>query len=76
MKQSKYVIEEYIDINPTFSLANLDIKSEFTCFDNTLAEIIIYNPEKWKFVKFSFVDKFPLYMNEKLEYYEVLHISQ
>ncbi len=76
VKQSKYVIEEYVDINPTFSLANLEIKSEFICFDNKLAEIIIYNPEKWKFVKFSFVDKFPLYMDKKLEYYEILHISQ
>lgn len=76
VKRSKFAIEECLDIKPTLSLTNLEINSKFICFDNVLAEIIIYNPEKWKFVKFSFVEDFPSYSDKGFEYYEILHISQ
>ena len=56
---SKYVLEEYININPSSSLKNHDIENKFYSFDNILAQSIIYNPDKWKAVKYSFVNEVP-----------------
>lgn len=75
IKKSRYLVEEYIDIQPVSSIKKLDIKSSFECYENTLSEVIIYNPEKWKVVKFSFVENLPNKLNEHVSYYEILHIS-
>ncbi|MFW3603334.1 DUF4865 family protein [Staphylococcus caprae] len=37
---------------------------------------MIYNADKWKCVKYSFVEEIPDTINDKMKIYEVLHISQ
>lgn len=73
---SKYVLEEYININPSSSLKNHDIENKFYSFDNILAQSIIYNPDKWKAVKYSFVNEVPKNIDKKVQVYQILHISQ
>ena len=48
----------------------------FRIFDNAVAEIIIYNPDKWKFVKYSFIENLPKSLNPNIKIYDVLYISQ
>lgn len=76
IKNSQFVVEEYIDIHPRFSLKNLDIDKEFHSFYNVVADFVIYNPDKWKFVKYSFVEEITGTINNKMKIYEVLHISK
>ncbi|WP_323703730.1 DUF4865 family protein [Mammaliicoccus sp. Dog046] len=76
IKNSNYLIEEYISIQPSSTMTKLNIQSQFKNINNCLSEVIIYNPEKWKFVKFSFVDQIPKNLDQGLEYYKVLHISE
>lgn len=76
IKNSEFVVEEYIDINPRFSLENLDIDKKFHSFDNVISDFVIYNPDKWKCVKYSFVEEIPGTINDKMKIYEVLHVSQ
>ncbi|AHZ98025.1 MULTISPECIES: DUF4865 family protein [Staphylococcus] len=76
VKHSLYALEEYIDIFPTLSLKEIEIKKLFRIFDNAVAEIIIYNPDKWKFVKYSFIENLPKSLNPNIKIYDVLYISQ
>ncbi len=76
VKHSHYALEEYIDIFPTLSLKEIEIKKLFRIFDNTVAEIIIYNPDKWKFVKYSFIENLPKSLNPNIKIYDILYISQ
>lgn len=75
IKRCEYVIEEYIDIEPRISLTNLNISKKFNTIDNVSAEFVIYNPDKWKCVKYSFVERIPDDININGKIYEVLHIS-
>ncbi|MEB6233909.1 DUF4865 family protein [Mammaliicoccus sciuri] len=63
IKNSEFVVEEYID-------------KKFNSFDNVIVDFVIYNPDKWKCVKYSFVEEIPGTINDKMKIYEVLHISQ
>lgn len=76
VKHSLYALEEYIDIFPTLSLKEIEIKKLFRIFDNAVAEIIIYNPDKWKFVKYSFIENLPKSLNPNIKIYDVLYTSQ
>ena len=40
----------------------------FRIFDNAVAEIIIYNPDKWKFVKYSFIENLPKSLNPNIKF--------
>lgn len=71
IKEARYVIEIEQDIKhtnnmqkPHYSLPHLEC----------LGKAIVYNPDKWKYVEFYFVNE----QLEALEYniYEVLHISK
>lgn len=74
IKNSNYVVEEYQELTIRNGLSNIKIIEKFTKYTNNLGEIIIYNPEKWKFVKFTFLVDLPL--NKKdTSYYKILHIS-
>ncbi|RIM61939.1 DUF4865 family protein [Staphylococcus xylosus] len=66
----------YFATEPRFSLENLDIDKKFYSFDNVISDFVIYNPDKWKCVKYSFVEEIPDTINDKMKIYEVLHISQ
>ncbi|HEH3607185.1 TPA: DUF4865 domain-containing protein, partial [Staphylococcus aureus] len=35
-----------------------------------------YNPDKWKFVKYSFIENLPKSLNPNIKIYDVLYISQ
>jgi hypothetical protein len=72
----KYVLEESIDIQPIHSLIKIKPNNLFCHFKESLTEIIIYNPDKWKIFKYSFVECLPKDIVNNITTYEILHISQ
>lgn len=74
VKYSFYVFEEYIDIFFILFLKEIEIKKLFRIFDNVVVEIIIYNFDKWKFVKYLFIENFLKSFNLNIKIYDVLYI--
>ncbi|MGL4106922.1 DUF4865 family protein [Clostridium sp. LP20] len=76
-KDTKYIFELTKEINPQESLKNVKYKIEkdMPKFDNT-EYIVIYNPDKWKYSIFYFIDDLSKVRSEKGVVYNILHISQ
>ncbi|EOL45171.1 DUF4865 family protein [Enterococcus caccae] len=73
---SAYLLEQTILINQQLSLTDvpqtlLNIQKTFP--KNSLGKLIIYNPDKWQAIIFSFYEKKPVKRDAAL--YEILHIS-
>ncbi|KRL98951.1 DUF4865 family protein [Liquorilactobacillus satsumensis] len=71
-KKSKYVIEKTDDILPGDTLQNTNLNA--TLSDTESGKLVIYNPDKWKKVTFSFSEARPKKENN-IRCFEVLHIS-
>lgn len=73
----KYLFEITRDIYPQSSLNNFKdrIKEELPKIKNA-EYIVIYNPDKWKYTVFYFIDDLDKLKGEKGIIYNILHISQ
>lgn len=73
----KYLFEVTRDIAPQDSLINFKarIKDAIPKIDNT-QYLVIYNPDKWKFVVFYFIDDLNKVKGEIGTTYSILHVSQ
>jgi hypothetical protein len=77
IKESKYVFEIVREIQPQESLNNFKEKIERDMPKIQSGEyIIIYNPDKWKYHIFYFIDDLSKVETEKGIIYNILHISQ
>ncbi|MEB6276734.1 DUF4865 family protein [Staphylococcus gallinarum] len=74
--KSKYILEEYIDIAPQESLKGINLIDNFKAISDSLGEIIIYNPDKWKCVKYTFVNKISDHASESFRILNIGHISK
>lgn len=74
-QNSQYILEEYKVINPIKSLKKLSIKNDFEVIDDNLGEVIIYNPDKWKYVKFTFIKQRRENIPENIRMLKISHIS-
>lgn len=73
----KYVFEITKNIEPQGSLNTLKDRIEKEIFKIENAEyIVIYNPAKWKYSVFYFINEVHLVKDEKGIIYDVLHVSQ
>ncbi|MGR8015247.1 DUF4865 family protein [Bacillus sp. RM3] len=73
--RSTFVLEEYVTIHPTDCLENLDIAHLFSHFNDNKGEVIVYNPDKWKCVKYSFLDSLPENIEQQIHIYDIVHLS-
>lgn len=71
-KMSRFVIEEYTDIPIQKKLKEFNFETEKNTEE--LGKIIIYNPDKWKYVTFTFLENKPTAQNNK-KIYSILHLS-
>jgi hypothetical protein len=77
IKDSNYLFEIVRDIEPKESLSNLK-----NCINEAKPKIedaeyvVIYNPDKWKYHVFYFIDDLRKVKTEKGIIYNILHISQ
>lgn len=77
IKDSKYVFEIIREIQPQESLNNLKDKIEKNIINIENAEyVVIYNPDKWKYHVFYFVNELSKLNLEEGTIYNILHISQ
>ncbi|MDR0127022.1 DUF4865 family protein [Bacillus zhangzhouensis] len=74
-ERSKYVLEEYVNIHPTDCLEKLEINHCFSHVKGNKGEVIIYNPDKWKFVKYTFLHSVPEHIENHIRIYEIAHLS-
>lgn len=72
---SKYLIEEYKEIKPKRLLKGLSFKDNFKVIPDNLGEVIIYNPDKWKSVKYTFVDQIVDVLSDNIRVLNIGHIS-
>jgi len=72
-----YLFEIERDIEPQNSLKNFKnvIKEAIPAIDNS-EYLVIYNPDKWKYHVFCFIDDLEKVKTEKGVIYNILHISQ
>jgi len=77
IKDSKYVFEITREIKPQESLNNLKDKIEknIPSIEDT-EYIVIYNPDKWKYHVFYFMDNLSNVKIDEGIIYDILHISQ
>jgi hypothetical protein len=70
--QSKYVIEIEHTIRETnkMSIPKCSLQSE-----RRLGSVIVYNPDKWKYVEFYFFENLPRNLESAGSIYEILHLS-
>lgn len=73
----KYLFEITRDIDPQGSLNNFKdrINEEFPKIKNA-EYIVIYNPDKWKYTVFYFINDLNKIKEEKGIIYNILHVSQ
>lgn len=77
IKDSKYVFEIAREIQPQESLNKLKDKIEENIITIKDAEyIVIYNPDKWRYSVFYFIDDLSKVNLEEGTVYNILHISQ
>ena len=77
IKDNKYLFEITREIKPQESLINLKdkIEEEISKIEN-VEYIVIYNPDKWKYNVFYFIDDLSKVKLEEGIVYNILHISQ
>lgn len=69
--QSQFVLEEYHDIVAQSNLKNFVFQT--TEYQDQLARVVIYNPDKWRYVNFTFFKNKPLVTDRTI--YSLLHLS-
>ncbi|EMB63557.1 DUF4865 family protein [Streptococcus mutans] len=69
--QSCWVTEEVLDISPSASLKDTKVAAELE--DKELGKVVVYNPDKWKKVTYTFWKEKPI--NTNLNVFEILHLS-
>mgnify|MGYP001351662120 CR=1 FL=1 len=76
IQEAKFLFEVVGEIEPKESLNNFkkSIKDAIPKIDAEY--IVIYNPDKWKYQVFYFIDKLEKVKTEKGVIYTILHISQ
>lgn len=72
----KYIFEVIKEIKPQESLKSLKdkIEKDMPKIDN-VKYVVIYNPDKWKYSIFYFIDDLSKIKSEKGVVYNILHIS-
>lgn len=77
IKESNFLFEIVGEIEPKESLNNLKnhIKEAIPEIENA-EYVVIYNPDKWKYHVFYFIDDLQKVKDEKGIIYDILHISQ
>ncbi|XKM13938.1 DUF4865 family protein [Orbaceae bacterium ac157xtp] len=70
---SRFVVEEYTDIPAQKSLQEFTISTKKE--NNELAKVVIYNPDKWKYVTFTFFENQPTIKTQNQKLYSILHLS-
>lgn len=77
IKDSKYLFEVTREIQPQESLNNLKnkIEKDIPTVGDT-EYVVIYNPDKWKYNVFFFIDNLRDIKSEEGIIYDILHISQ
>jgi hypothetical protein len=77
IKDSKYLFEVTREIQPQESLNNLKdkIEKDIPTVGDT-EYVVIYNPDKWKYNVFFFIDALRDIKSEEGIIYDILHISQ
>jgi hypothetical protein len=77
IKDSKYVFETTREIHPQESLNNLKDKIEKDILSFGEEDyMVIYNPDKWEYHVFYFLDDLIKVKSEEGIIYDILHISQ
>lgn len=71
--KSRYMLEAYYDILPQVSLTRLDFNQRLG--KNEVGKVIIYNPEKWKYVVLTFFEEPPATVESDKQLYTLLHLS-
>lgn len=76
IKESSYVFEIIRDIEPQENLKNLKnfISQSIPKIDNA-EYVVIYNPDKWNYQVFYFIDDLAKVRTDKGVVYSILHIS-
>ena len=69
-KNSKYLTEETVAINPTTSLKNHKLQAQPQ--NDETGKLVVYNPDKWQQVVFTFYRDKP---ETEKTCYEILHLS-
>lgn len=69
---SHYVLEEVLDIPAQSSLTKLNLPSPAP---EALGQVIIYNPDKWKWVCLTFFESRPLIKRPTQQVATILHLS-
>lgn len=77
IKDIKYLFEITREIPPQESLRNIkdEIEKDMPKIENT-EYVVIYNPDKWKYNIFYFIDDLSKVKTEKGIIYDILHVSQ
>lgn len=76
IKESNFLFEIIREIEPQESLNNLKNKIDKSIPKIENAEyVVIYNPDKWKYHVFYFIDDLRKITTEKGTIYDILHIS-
>jgi len=76
IKDANFLFEVVGEIEPKESLNNFKKSIKDTIPKIDAEYIIIYNPDKWKYHVFYFVDDLEKVKTEKGVIYTILHISQ
>ncbi|WP_297632721.1 DUF4865 family protein [uncultured Clostridium sp.] len=71
-KESAYILEIEHTIKET---NNMNYPKLSNKYNNTLGQILIYNPDKWKYVEFYFFKEQPSINENFTSLYEILHLS-
>lgn len=70
-KNSKYLLEIEKEITPTQQMKRMHLSINP---DNCMGKILIYNPDKWKYVEFYLLTSVPQHFNTG-KIYRILHLS-
>lgn len=75
--KSKYIFERSMGIEPQESLINFkdEIENNIPKLENT-EYLVIYDPHKWKYSVYYFMDSLDKVKGEKGKIYNIRHISQ
>ena len=71
-KDSAYALEIEHIIEETHNMTYPKLSNKY---NNSLGQVLIYNPDKWKYVEFHFFKEKPSINENFTTIYEILHIS-
>ncbi|MDQ0362697.1 DUF4865 family protein [Breznakia pachnodae] len=72
IKDSRYVLEIGHNIAETDKMKKPTFSKSF---DNSLGSLLLYNPDKWKYVEFHFFENKPTNQLGCSQIYQIFHIS-